>query len=70
MDDFWDELRFVSNCVRLILKTRVEDSEFRHRYAILNHMVHIIAHGIGINFMIVSFYFGLVNLLPSRCFYN
>lgn len=54
MDYFGNQLRFISFGVGLVLISRVEDSKLLHRDPILNQMVHVVGHGVGVSLEVVD----------------
>ena len=56
---------FIPDSVGLVLIAWIENCELTHGYAILNEVVHVVAHSIGIYFDVVAFQFFWINFIPD-----
>lgn len=58
-------LRLVALSVRLILQCRIKHCELLHRNAILDKMVHIVGHRIGLRFVVVHPQLMIIDCIPT-----
>ena len=70
MEEFRYKLRLVAFCVRLILLSRVVNSELLHRNTIFDKVIQVVSHWVRLYFVVVQFEFLTIYLVPLVCVYD